>query len=147
MQVAPFFQHLYWRIYPLPLLHAGWLESSFKLEVSMCPVLGKGGFHVWFWELGTQEWDVAMFIITSTLWTETSLLRPGVLPPQLCVCWLSETACKRGKRPLSLTESPVGEGAGGFNLDSVPHKGKKEQKILNREWSSTRTSILSKDLC
>lgn len=44
-----------------------------------------------------------------------------------------KTACKRGKRPLSLTESPVGEGAGGFNLDSVPHKGKKEQKILNRE--------------
>ena len=90
-----------------------------------------------------------MFIIT----IRSALLLDGNFSldfslPQLSFCWLSEIARKRGERPLSLMESAsVGEGAGGYNLDSSPHKSKKQQKILYREWSSTLSGNQSKDVC
>lgn len=129
VQVTPCFQQFRWPGCSLALLHAGCSEFSFKLENPGCPVLRNRGLQVAVWELGAKKWDVTMFLIT----VMSALLLDVVSSsdfsiPQLNFCWLFEITCKRGERLLSLIEfTSVGEGAGGFNLDSSPRKSKRQQ--------------------
>lgn len=146
IQVAPFFQHLCRLGYSLALLCAGWFEFSFKLEYPACPMLSNRGLQFGSWAPRSEMSQCSLSRLSALL-LDVDFSSDFFLP-QLSFCWLSEIACKRGERPLSLIESTsVGEGAGGYNLNSGPNKSKKQQKILYREWSSTLSGTQSKDVC